>query len=198
MFTHFYNMLSDILVSKNQSAMLAVCCIDIDNFSAVNRDSGSNTGDRILKELEERLSRWLGPNDFMAHSTADQFYLCIDVKHKMAIFRQLQDQIELPFRIDDHLYSLSASIGISLLTPQHKSPDRAIRNAMHACITVKNSGGGKFEIFDDEGLQIRHQKSALIDEVTKALTSHQLQLFLQPKVKLDDRTLAGFEALIRW
>jgi EAL domain-containing protein (putative c-di-GMP-specific phosphodiesterase class I) len=134
----------------------------------------------------------------MAHSTGDQFYLCIDVQHKMAIFRQLQEQIELPFRIDDHLYSLTASIGISLITPQHQSPDRAIRNALHACITVKNSGGGKFEIFDDEGLQIQHHKSALVDDVTTAITSNQLQLFIQPKVKLYDRTLVGFEALIRW
>jgi GGDEF domain-containing protein len=97
MFAHFYNMLTEVLGRKNQSSsMLAVCCIDIDRFSVLVRDCGSRTGDRILQELEQRLCRWLGPKDFMAHNTGDQFYLCIDVQHQMAIFRQLQEQIELP------------------------------------------------------------------------------------------------------
>lgn len=198
MFGHFYSMLADILVSPKRAPMIAVCYIDIDNFSALNSKFGSAIGDQVLNELENRLSRFIGAKDFMARSNGDQFYLCIDVTGNSSIFRQLRDQIELPFRVGEHLYSLAASVGVSIVTQSQKSHDRAIRNAMHACITVKNNGGGKLEIFDDEGLEIQHTKSALVNDVTEAIASNQFQLYLQPKVKLCDGTLSGFEALIRW
>jgi len=197
-FGNFYNMLDQLLTSQKCSPAIAVCCIDIDNFSVLNREFGNKIGDRVLNELEHRLSRFLGPSDFMARSNGDQFYLCVDVAQKAPLFRHLQEQIELPMRIGEHLHSLSASIGIALVAAPQNSPDRAIRNAMHACITVKNKGGGKYEIFDDEGLQIQYGKSSLIFEVTEALAANQFQLYLQPKIKLSDRSLMGFEALIRW
>ncbi|WP_127346211.1 putative bifunctional diguanylate cyclase/phosphodiesterase [Pseudidiomarina mangrovi] len=198
MFGQFYTMLADVLVAPKRTPALAVCCIDIDNFSALNSDFGMAMGDQVLHELEARLGRFLGPSDFMARSAGDQFYLCLDVSDKKPIFRQLKEQIEIPFRLGEHICSLTASIGIALVTSQQKSPDRAIRNALHACITVKNNGGGRYEIFDDEGLLIQHNKSALLREITAALSDNQFQLFLQPKVNLADGRLAGFEALIRW
>jgi diguanylate cyclase (GGDEF)-like protein len=191
-------MLEELLMSPKRSPMVAVCCIDIDNFSALNIEFGNDIGDQVLVDLENRLSRFLGPNDFMARSSGDQFYLCVDVAQKAPVFRQLQEHIQLPLRIGEHLHSLTASIGISLVTAPQNSPDRAIRNAMHACITIKNKGGGKYEIFDDEGSQIQHGKSRLIFEVTEGLAANQFQLYLQPKINLSDRSLTGFEALIRW
>lgn len=37
-----------------------------------------------------------------------------------------------------------------------------------------------------------------LDEILAAIHSHQMQLYYQPKIKLNDNTLVGFEALIRW
>lgn len=199
MFGHFYQNLNDAIQYNKSGSLLAVCLIDLDDFSAVNREYSEAIGDQLLRVIELRLQQFMHDQDFMARSNSDQFYLCFELrKNRPQLFQQLLEHIQQPVRIDTHLIALNASIGVSLNTGEKNSADRLIRNAMQACIEVKNSHGGQYKIFDEEGVNIIKRHRQWTDEVMCGLSRGEFELYLQPKLDIATRLPYSFEALIRW
>ena len=76
--------------------------------------------------------------------------------------------------------------------------DSLLRDADVAMYRAKESGGGRYEIFDAE-LRARVLRRLTVEhELRGAVADGQLELHLQPLIGLADGELRGFEALVRW
>jgi EAL domain-containing protein (putative c-di-GMP-specific phosphodiesterase class I) len=63
---------------------------------------------------------------------------------------------------------------------------------------AKRDGGGRIEAFRPSMRSQGSNRQALESELRRALERDEIKLFFQPVVRLDDRTVAGFDALLRW
>lgn len=199
MFGQFYNQLSEHIFSGSTAErVFAVCYIDLDRFFQVQNTYGDEVSKLVLDTIYGRLEKILGPNDFLAGSRSDQYFLCTAFDNLEVYLTKLCEYISTPIKVSDHLISVTASIGVHLLTPENKSPDHILRNAIEACIAVKHEGGNNLNIFDDEATLLRRKKREDIDKILRGLENHQFQIYLQPKYDLKNVVVIGFEALIRW
>ena len=63
---------------------------------------------------------------------------------------------------------------------------------------AKRQGGNKIEVFVPAMRTDRNDRLALESDLRRAIERNEIQVMYQPIVRLEDRTIAGFEALVRW
>jgi EAL domain-containing protein (putative c-di-GMP-specific phosphodiesterase class I) len=95
---------------------------------------------------------------------------------------------------------LQVSVGIALYP---NDTDRSIEKLIHnANLALSNAGvgngGSRMRFFDPDLARLAEEKHRLENDLRWAIRDHQLILFFQPIVDLDQGRLVGAEALIRW
>jgi predicted signal transduction protein with EAL and GGDEF domain len=103
-----------------------------------------------------------------------------------------------PYDIDGHQAIVGASIGIAVSPGDGLTPDKLLRNADLALYRAKGDGRGTFRFFEpamDEQMQTRR---IMEQDLRKALSAGEFELYYQPVVSLESNKISGFEALIRW
>ena len=66
------------------------------------------------------------------------------------------------------------------------------------CITAKRIGGDRIEVFKPAMRARKTDRLTLESELRRALEREEITILYQPIVRLEDRSVAGFEALARW
>jgi EAL domain-containing protein (putative c-di-GMP-specific phosphodiesterase class I) len=73
-----------------------------------------------------------------------------------------------------------------------------MRNADTAMYHAKDSGRGNFQFFTAHMNVAAQQRLSLENALRRALDARQFELYYQPLYDLRDRSITGFEALLRW
>jgi predicted signal transduction protein with EAL and GGDEF domain len=107
----------------------------------------------------------------------------------MGIFRA-------PFDIDHKLHC-SASVGISLFSDDDKDHLVLMQQADTAVHMAKRAGQGNHIFFRSHGGEGEEQ-AFLNNQLRDALRNNELVLHYQPQYRVDNGTLSGIEALLRW
>jgi diguanylate cyclase (GGDEF)-like protein len=185
---------------------IAVLFVDLDGFKSVNDTQGHLAGDRVLTEVGRRLSIHVRPGDFVGRLGGDEFVVILhDIVQDadaVAFGYRLIREIEQPYHDSDHLFVLSASIGIATfesgLADADLSPLDAIQRADSAVYAAKQHGRGRVEAFDEK-LQAKTVRDAEIElELRSAVRNDELELHLQPVADTVLKRFTGAEALVRW
>ncbi|GGE34700.1 diguanylate cyclase [Agaricicola taiwanensis] len=180
-----------------------VLIIDIDGYKRVNEAVGLTVGDTILLTIIRRLGRHLKQVDTLARISGDQFGILLLSENKPDRITDLADQlvkaIRTPISFGGRDIVLTASIGLALTEPKTTiNRDDLVRNAEVAMMHAKRLGGDHIEIFKPTMRTARTDHLLVEGELRRALERDEIQLVYQPVVRLEDRTIAGFEALLRW
>ncbi len=181
----------------------AVFCIDVDRFKQINEGVGLSAGDSILLTLSRRLSRLLKPQDTVARLAGDQFAAIVlsenDPDQTVALANVLRRALSTPVTFAEREIPLTASIGLALYDPQlHPRREDMLKDAEIAMRHAKKGGGNRIEVFRPAMRSLRSDRIALESDLRRALDRGEIKVFFQPVVRLEDRTVAGFEALLRW
>lgn len=180
-----------------------VIAIDIDRFKEVNESIGLSAGDSILLTLARRLARLLRPQDTLARTGGDEFALLLLSEKEpgavLAVADQVRKAITMPLTYADREIFLTASIGIAFNdgSTTVKRED-APKNAELALVHAKRQGGDRIEVFRPAMRSERDDRLALESDLRRAVERNEMKVVFQPIVRLEDRTIAGFEALLRW
>jgi diguanylate cyclase (GGDEF)-like protein/PAS domain S-box-containing protein len=191
------------LARLDEAVRPTVIVLDVDRFKQVNESVGLSAGDSILLALARRLARLLKPQDTLARVTGDQFGLLLLSERQPERITVLADTIRrvltAPITFGEREIFLTASIGIALPDPgaQMKADD-VLRNAEIAMMHAKRVGGDRIEVFRPAMRAQRTDRLALEMDLRRALERNEIRILFQPIVRLEDRTVAGFEALVRW
>jgi diguanylate cyclase (GGDEF)-like protein/PAS domain S-box-containing protein len=179
-----------------------VIVIDLDRFKQVNDSVGIAVGDSILLTLARRLGRLLKPQDTLARLSGDQFALILlserESERIIAFADTLRKGLRAPITFNDRELALSASMGIALSDGQPHRADEVLKDAELAMYHAKRIGGDRIEIFKPSMRTRRNDRVTLESELRQAIERDEITMVYQPIVRLEDRSVAGFEAMPRW
>jgi diguanylate cyclase (GGDEF)-like protein/PAS domain S-box-containing protein len=190
-------------LAKSDSALRpTVIVLDLDRFKQVNDSVGIAVGDSILLTLARRLGRLLKPQDTIARTAGDQFALILlserDPTRITAFAESLRRTLRAPITFNDREIFLTASIGLALSDNEPRNPDEVLKDAELAMYHAKRIGGDRIEVFKPAMRARKTDRLTLESDLRRALEREEITLLYQPIVRLEDRSVAGFEALARW
>ncbi len=191
------------LVQNDPKFRPAMISIDIDRFKQINEAVGISAGNSILLTLARRLSRILKPQDTLARLSGDQFAALIvseaETEQITALANVARRVTSTPVTFGDKEIPLTASIGLVLFDPQlHAKREDMLKDAEIAMRHGKRLGGNRIEVFRATMRTLRSDRFGLAADLRRALDRSEMKVYFQPIVRLEDRTVAGFEALLRW
>lgn len=132
--------------------LLAVCYLDLDGFKAVNDNLGHEAGDRLLIQVAGRLRDSLrAGGDTVSRLGGDEFVLLLagfdaveDCEHALA---RLLVLLSAPYRLEEGVATVSASVGVTLYPRDQGDPDELLRHADQAMYLAKQSGRNCYRLF---------------------------------------------------
>ena len=193
----------------------AVATIDVDLFKRVNSSLGRAVGDKLLKEVGQRLNRMLRDTDgvtllshdpkelLVSHLGADEFGVLLtdiaEVDSVPVIIGRIQELLSEPIEINKQKIYITSSIGLSICPADGSTADTLLKNATVARYHAKNlPGQNNYKFFDSQMSDNTVKQIELESELKDALVNDEFVLFYQPKVQPESRAVIGLEALIRW
>jgi|GEM_PF-1580780 len=205
MFTERLQLVFSKYMHRNGAAF-ALLYIDLDRFKMINDSLGHLSGDMVLQETAVRLGNCLRDVDTIGRMGGDEFVVLMeDIGESRAVIaaaERIIESMKTPFCIcienRVHEISTSASVGITIANPRYINAEEMLRDADLALYRAKEIGKNCYEIFNED---IQAGALAHMDierGLRKALQHDEFELHYQPIINLATKSLAGFEALIRW
>ena len=152
--------------------------------------------------VAERLHAVLRPQDSAARLGGDEFAVLVEgiltAGDLETVSKRIMAEMARPFEIFGHLVQAGASIGAAMAGPDHTSSDLLVRDADFAMYRAKQSGGGRYEIFDKHLEVVVSSQQERERELRYRLDKRLLEFLYQPIFRLQDGRLEGFECLLRW
>ena len=112
---------------------------------------------------------------------------------------RLQERFAVDVELHDRHQYVSASLGVLFSNPKvYTTADTMVRDADIAMYVAKESGIGKYCIYDDVILKQVKRKRQIENEILPGLRNREFSLHYQPIMNLSDQSLSGVEALVRW
>ncbi len=179
-----------------------VMVIDLDRFKQVNNSIGMAVGDSILLTLARRLGRLIKPQDTLARLAGDQFGLVLlserDTAKITAFAETIRRTLRAPIAFKDREIFLTASIGVTLGDADPQRAEEILKDAELAMYHAKRSGGDRIDVFKPSMRARKTDRLSIESNLRRALERDEISILYQPIVRLEDRAVAGFEALARW
>jgi diguanylate cyclase (GGDEF)-like protein/PAS domain S-box-containing protein len=180
----------------------SIVVIDLDRFKQVNDSVGMAVGDSILLTIARRLSRLLKPQDTLARLSGDQFALIVLSEREpariVAFAETIRRTLRAPIAFNDREIFLTASIGLALAENHAHRTEEVLKDAELAMYYAKRIGGDRIEIFKPAMRSRKTDRLTMESELRRAIEREEIKVLYQPIVRLEDRAIAGFEALARW
>jgi diguanylate cyclase (GGDEF)-like protein/PAS domain S-box-containing protein len=192
-----------LAIAKSHSDLRpTVMLMDLDRFKQVNDSVGMAVGDSILLTLARRLGRLLKPQDTLARLTGDQFGIILvsekDANRILAFAEASCKAVRAPITFNEREISVTASLGVVLSDAQPAASDELIKSAELAMYAAKRVRGDRFEIFKPTMRARKPDRLNLESDLRRALSRDEIVMLYRPIVRLENRTIAGFEAQARW
>lgn len=200
----FYELVSSHLaLAKRSSKHYALLYLDLDRFKSVNDTLGHHVGDALLKAVAERLRRMLRSSDIIARMGGDEFAVLVTAMEHLedmdVLAAKLVEGLSQPYEgIAPTPLHTSPSIGIAFFPRDGHDVEMLCRHADAAMYASKKAGRNRFTYYERVSNVGSERSYRLARQLPAAIAQEQMVLHFQPKVRLEDRSIVGFEALVRW
>jgi diguanylate cyclase (GGDEF)-like protein len=190
------------VLQREPGRRCALLYLDVDRFKVINDSLGHLAGDAFLKEIARRLHGCVREPDVVARLAGDEFAILLeDVEvpaAAVAVAERVLEALSVPMQIAGRDLAPSASMGIAIGDPTYTSADEVLRDADIALYRAKEQGRNRYELFDETLAKNAIDVLTMEGELRQALQRDEFEPYLQPFCRLDDNTVVGYEALLRW
>jgi len=183
-------------------ARVALLCLDLDRFKAVNDTLGHQVGDELLRQVAARLQSVAAIyGAFVARLGGDEFVALLhDARPNQVeqLAKNLIDRVSSGYEIAGQRIDVGLSVGSALFPPDAGDAQGLLRAADVALYSAKEGGRGchcRFERRMDESRQARRQRELAL---RAAFDAQAFELFYQPIIDLETNSIVAAEALLRW
>lgn len=199
---YFVDTINDLLRTRpGNGTEFAVLFLDLNRFKMINDSLGYSIGDELIKTVAKRLGAGGSEHYQVGRFGGDEFAVIMpgirSVGDALALANWINSQVAQPYELLGRHVFASASLGIAVSDDRYQDAEEILRDADIAMYNAKENAKPSV-VFD----QIMHARAVSLLELETdlrlAVERNEFELFYQPIVSLDDATLLGFEALIRW
>ncbi|AHF65657.1 sensory box-containing diguanylate cyclase, putative [Pseudomonas cichorii JBC1] len=187
--------------ARDSDTPMSLLLVDIDNFKRINDSLGHQTGDKLLISLARRLRNTLSPSDILARFASNEFAVLLDQSGLEAgqnVASQVLATLDKPMFVDNQLISVTGSVGLACAPLHGRDPQTLMKNAGLALHKAKANGKHQVQVFTEALNAEASYKLFVENNLRRALTQNELEVFYQPKLCLRSGRLLGMEALLRW
>lgn len=179
----------------------SVIFTDLDGLTDINNTLGHGAGDRVLALAAEQIRAALPETAFLARVGDAEFAtLLADVDPGAigATARAINAAVARPILVDGHEVRLVGSSGMAI-APEHGQTAEALMGSAELALFHAYSTGRGATVLYMPSLRAEAVARRMYDaELHRAWERKEFVLFYQPQVRLDDGSVTGAEALIRW
>ena len=199
---NLFEYLTKLIQDKEE---FSIYFIDIDDFKNINDTLGHNTGDEVLRIVEDKLLAFkysfnmdtinkitigrLGGDEFLVVKKGKD-----SIREIKDLAKEIQRVLYEEFEIENNTFKLKASIGISSYPADGDNVFTLIKYADISMYRSKEEGGNKNKIFSEEMLEEINMQSSL----SSAIKNKEFEVYFQPIYDVDKEKIIGAEALTRW
>ncbi|MCC6533761.1 MAG: EAL domain-containing protein [Burkholderiales bacterium] len=181
---------------------VALLFVDLDRFKIVNDTMGHEAGDRLLREVADRLRESLREGDTVGRHGGDEFVVLIEQYESAVqvagVAQKIIDQVGLPYLFDNHEFHISASIGIATYPNDGQDGAALLKHADIAMYRAKEAGKNQYQFYSPHMNRLSLERLDLEAALRLALERGELVLLYQPIFDMEGRDVLGMEALLRW
>jgi diguanylate cyclase (GGDEF)-like protein/PAS domain S-box-containing protein len=184
----------------DDDAGVAVLLLDLDGFKSVNDSFGHAVGDELLLAVARRLRSCLRDGDVAARLGGDEFAMLLDAvgpAESVEVAQRVVDALSSPFSLRRAQVVVTASIGVVHASKELSTQD-LLRDADVAMYQAKAEGKNRLVVFEPSMQERVVTQLQLESELRAAIELGEFELYYQPYVDLESRTVVGLEALVRW
>jgi diguanylate cyclase (GGDEF)-like protein/PAS domain S-box-containing protein len=193
---------NQIELAERNGHIISVMFIDLDRFKQVNDSLGHEVGDKLLKNIADKLNSCVRSSDTVARLGGDEFtIIMINIKNELVPERtaiKIIQSLKEPSFINGHEISISPSIGISMYPADGDSVADLIRNSDAAMYHAKELGRNNYQFYTNEMDSESLQKLTLESRLRRAIENNEFELYFQKQINIIDNIVVGYEALLRW
>jgi diguanylate cyclase (GGDEF)-like protein/PAS domain S-box-containing protein len=183
----------------------ALCYVDLDQFKTVNDICGHHAGDLLLQQITASLRQHIREHDTLARLGGDEFGLLLtrcNAEQAVAYANELRGAIsEVRFTWAGRVFTVDASVGITMLNHIEGNLDEALSIADATCYVAKEQGRNRVRLYrpGDVDLQRQFGHMRWAQRLKDALEGGQFRLYSQNLVPLVSRDgdVAACEVLLR-
>lgn len=187
--------------ARDSASPICLLLVDIDNFKRINDSLGHQTGDKLLISLARRLRNSLNSGGSLARFASNEFAVLLDdttLEDGQRVAQQLLRTLDKPMFVDNQLINVTASVGLACAPLHGADPATLMKNAGLALHKAKANGKHQVQVFTEVLNAEASYKLFVENNLRRALTQNELEVFYQPKLCLRSGRLLGLEALLRW
>lgn len=187
--------------SNDQPAVLYI--IELNDYNFVAGTLGHPACDTLLTQVGRRITEVVGETGFVSKIGSDKFaILQTEISWPDGVADTASRVVEAlakPYLIRERSIYCSASCGVA---SGHGNSEQAInRLFVHAETALRSAlahNRGSYVFFNKRMKSAGNLRLASREQIYASLVKKQYEIWLQPQVKLSDRSLCGYEALARW
>lgn len=180
----------------------AVLFLDLDRFKPINDTHGHEAGDRVLKQVAQRLLQKLRAGDVVTRLGGDEFVIMLgEVRSLSAVAEVATHVIELiaqPYHVDDLRLIISTSVGISVYPADGADIDTLISHADMAMYQAKQAGRNTLRFYSAEYAAVTRLQLLIERQLRAAMQDMAFRLHYQPVIDTATGEVVSAEALLRW
>ena len=183
----------------------AIILMDLARLKSVNETLGFDTGDSVILHVAQRIQRIIStahtnPAPLLVKLAGGSFAVLIPCRLQRIIediYLRIDQANRDPVKCENYAVDIDLVYGVALQSEIPLPLIRLLRNAEVALYAAKR-GAQKLAWYSDAQEASRLSHLSLLSDLRTAVKSNELQMWLQPKIKLSTSQLYGFEALVRW
>ncbi|WP_415754111.1 EAL and GGDEF domain-containing protein [Pseudomonas citronellolis] len=195
-----------LMQAERHRQWVVLMFLDLDRFKPINDSLGHAAGDRMLKEVAERLNQCVSDNDTVARMGGDEFTLLLPgledreraLKRAIQVAERILASLARPFTLEGREFFVTASIGVALSPQDGAELSQLMKNADTAMYHAKEVGKNNFQFYQAEMNARALERLELESDLRRAIEQDEFVLHYQPQFTGDGRRLTGAEALLRW
>lgn len=195
--------ISDLLLNaKHIKSGFSLLIVDIDCLRRINNSIGQEEGDNLLITIAQRLKSIVREEDMISRIGGDEFAVVINRVNKSEIIaniaQNIQHQLLKPITLNNHNINITVSIGIGLYPQDGHDIETLLKNADLALYKAKENHGNNYQFCLPDVTKKAHEKTKKKNALANAIAKNEFQLYYQPCLNLEDKSVTSVEALIRW
>ena len=158
---------------------------------------GINKGEELIERIYYKVKKKLHRNEVLAHNEKADFGLLLTYSEEMELASRLEEMLLM---LNETFPNIKLKFRFGVCEVENSSADveELYNNAVLARELLGDDKEQQIAFFNIEMNKQRIWERKVEDDMERALTNKEFQVYLQPKFSTGEEKLGGAEALVRW